>query len=888
MDFYAYVVFLALFPKKSFSDDNVKTQSYDIYMALGKDSFEPLMDNTPQYNGSVGIIFTVIEDAPSVKLKSNAKLLTIKNVTIDGTLLDESQYTVNEADQSVTVQHEFHKNTEYNISIIYTGLMQEETEDVPFGIKQNNFQGKLFYVWAVFVDVQDMMPFFERKKHRIIANITIVHPRGHKVFGNTAVMSETELEGDMVESKLSPSPPAQFPSISFIVSNIFRCEDAQPVNGIPIRVCSRENVMRDSSWALKYIPQIVSLLERFMNNSLAMHTNFNKLDLIALPGQYNVLSFWGLLTWAEYLLLPDLKRETERQFGTGGFAHELCHQWIGELVTPSNHIFEGFCAFMQYFIPSQINDLSDWKYISYMIPEIHEGLNIDADKDTQALAEPVGKLLIYRKGAPLFRMIQHAMGHDNFEKAMQKYVMKVAYTPTSDSDLWTAFQENVDNSISKIPDGVDFASIVSSWFGQPGYPVVKATRVGNDLMISQERFVRFSEDTTTKWYIPITYTTSSNIQNFEKTEPMLWLSPSEESAIIPLDSSDSWVILNNQQTGFYRVMYDDLLLENISKALQQPNFDGISEINRAQIVDDLFAFAESKKTKYSMIFEVLDYLKNEVDFLPWTATFTAFTAIFENFSRHEVMLRYKMRVHLVCLLEKLYAAVPINAPIPNDNQYYARNQAMVGKWACGLGYAPCIEDARPFFQDYNEGTFINPHVGTEAVCNVIRFSANESYFQYLLDEYKSDTVTEWWQEQLIIQMTCVPDINKIQLMLNWTLSNSSVLESTSHAVTIYSKLSKGSEEHFEQVLQFFLKNMDTILSTFGSILYMLVIRLTERFPDKDNFDQMEAWKTIPTSDTFFLDVIASFLDSNRHKLEWIKWHKDDFYSYYDLIPDSGN
>ncbi|XP_060534752.1 aminopeptidase N-like isoform X2 [Cylas formicarius] len=368
---------------------------------------------------------------------------------------------------------------------------------------------------------------------------------------------------------------------------------------------------------------------------------------------------------------------------------------------------------------------------------------------------------------------------------------------------------------------------------------------------------------------------------------MLWLSPSEQRAIIPLDSSDSWVILNNQQTGFYRVMYDDFLLENISKALQQPNFDGISEMNRAQIVNDLFSFGEGNKTKYSMIFDLLDYLKNEVDFLPWTAAFSAFLDIFNNISVYESVLMYKIRVYLVCLLEKVYTTIPINAPVPDDNQYFAMKQSTVSEWACRLGYPSCLEDARPLFEDYKHGKTINSHVKYGVLCNCVRYAANDSYFKFFVEQYvKSEDDEE--QKYIISILTCTQDSDSVQLLLNWTLNNSSVLKAINHGVEIYIDLIFSSPHDLQLTLQFIKQNIEVLVKVYGKEMYDVILNMVDRFPDKKNFDQIEDWKMPQSFDPTFHEKISKILKDSLPRLDWIKLHKDELYNYYDIIADSGN
>lgn len=81
------------------------------------------------------------------------------------------------------------------------------------------------------------------------------------------------------------------------------------------------------------------------------------------------------------------------------------------------------------------------------------------------------------------------------------------------------------------------------------------------------------------------------------------------------------------RTDYYRVNYDTELWEKLASALRTENFDGITEINRAQIVDDLFALADIKRINFTQMFDYIKFLENDVSYFPWNAAFTAFDSI---------------------------------------------------------------------------------------------------------------------------------------------------------------------------------------------------------------------------------------------------------------------
>ena len=101
--------------------------------------------------------------------------------------------------------------------------------------------------------------------------------------------------------------------------------------------------------------------------------------------------------------------------------------------------------------------------------------------------------------------------------------------------------------------------------------------------IFQKRFLLSDDDTDdNKWYVPITYTTSADPSRFTETTTKEWLTPDADLTIL-LDNEDNWIILNNQQVGYYRVNYDKTLLSKIETALKSDDLGNIDEMSRSQM-----------------------------------------------------------------------------------------------------------------------------------------------------------------------------------------------------------------------------------------------------------------------------------------------------------------
>ncbi|XP_066251432.1 aminopeptidase N-like, partial [Euwallacea similis] len=134
----------------------------------------------------------------------------------------------------------------------------------------------------------------------------------------------------------------------------------------------------------------------------------------------------------------------------------------------------------------------------------------------------------------------------------------------------------------RLIQGVTLSEVVDSWINKGGYPVLNISLNGNDLVISQQRFLYGGIKTEeTKWYVPVSFTTSSSNDNNQDTTPRGWVTPTENLVISSFAEGNDCIVVNNQQTGFYHVNYDQVLWQNLSIVLKQSNFSGIHEVNRA-------------------------------------------------------------------------------------------------------------------------------------------------------------------------------------------------------------------------------------------------------------------------------------------------------------------
>lgn len=168
---------------------------------------------------------------------------------------------------------------------------------------------------------------------------------------------------------------------------------------------------------------------------------------------------------------------------------------------------------------------------------------------------------------------------------------------------------------------------MTSWTQQKGYPFLTITRNYDtgSISVRQDRYQSYvpAQIDPSLWWIPLNYASASN-NDFSNTTAQRWLSNTVRSITISQTNewtSDDWVIFNKQETGYFRVLYDAQNYRMITKDLVDGNLSKIHLTSRSQLVDDAFNFAKTGRLDYSVVFELISYLKHEKEFVPWASAF---------------------------------------------------------------------------------------------------------------------------------------------------------------------------------------------------------------------------------------------------------------------------
>ncbi len=332
---------------------------------------------------------------------------------------------------------------------------------------------------------------------------------------------------------------------------------------LKINVITTRGKKKYANTALEDAKKVVKYFEDYFGIKYPLP----KLDLIAVPDFANgAMENWGAITFREiYLLLDEKSSTTMRRQIAEIIAHELAHQWFGDLVTMKwwNDIWlnESFATFMSYKAMDAI--FPEWKvWLEYMLYAFNSAFSTDGLKVTHPISvhvqtadeiEEIFDVISYRKGGSVLHMLEDYVGKETFREGLHIYLEKNAYRNATKFDLW--------NSIEKaaVKDGkkLDVPELMSAWVEKIGYPVVHVSAKNDLFTLKQNRFL-FSGEMEDTWPLPVHYKTQNNDK--------IILMKGYESLI--RENSD-WIKLNYGQHGLYRVIYEDSMLEKLGGLIKK-------------------------------------------------------------------------------------------------------------------------------------------------------------------------------------------------------------------------------------------------------------------------------------------------------------------------------
>ena len=349
---------------------------------------------------------------------------------------------------------------------------------------------------------REVFPCVDEPEAKATFDVTLTTERGVTVLGNMPVSSQNEQEGRLVTS-FERTPRMSSYLLAWAYGEMHR-KTATTKSGVEVNIWATP---AQKSESLEFALDIATRTIDFFDEYFGIPYPLPKSDHIALPDfSSGAMENWGLITYREIALLADPKTTSisAKRYIAMVVAHELSHQWFGNLVTMKwwNNLWlnESFANLMEYIAVDALHP--EWNiWLDYSSSETIMALRRDALDGVQAVQTEVNHpdeistlfdgAIVYAKGGRLLRMLQHYIGHEAFQTGLKSYFKKYAYQNTEGDDLWRELSA---------ASGKDITDFMNTWISQPGYPVV---HVQEDGLRQEQFFVGAHEERGRTWPIPL-------------------------------------------------------------------------------------------------------------------------------------------------------------------------------------------------------------------------------------------------------------------------------------------------------------------------------------------------------------------------------------------------
>lgn len=493
-----------------------------------------------------------------------------------------------------------------------------------------------------------------------------------------------------------------------------------------ISVWSRSEVLEEAHHSLQISPQLLGFFEGYLNVTYPLP----KMDIVALPDfAAGAMENWGLLTFKEEkMLLPEAPSAAARQSVEVVMAHELAHQWFGNLVTAAWWtdilLKEGMASYMENIGTHGLEP--DWGILEQMVLTMQAIMVSDGLTSTHPVYQPVSRpsdigqvfdSITYSKGMSVIRMMSHFLTEDTFRRGLTNYLNHFAYSVATQDDFW-AIMTQVAHEDNRLPTSVNVKNIMDTWTLQAGYPVVTVTRSedGHTATLTQERFLltgNVTEEEANRWWLPLSYT-AADAPDFNKTQPNTWMPASQTSMVLEhLPAKSDWIFLNLQGTGYFRVNYDQ---DNWARLTDQMLSDHttIEVTSRSQLLDDALNLARAGRLNYETVLGLNAYLDAEDEYVPWSTALSGLSYLEKMLTRTGSY--GNLRRYLLKLLMPLYNDVGFQDDL-NDPFLEQRKRSLAVSWACKLGHEECVTKAVEKFDLWlANNTEVSPNIKSTVYC----------------------------------------------------------------------------------------------------------------------------------------------------------------------------
>jgi alanyl aminopeptidase len=472
------------------------------------------------------------------------------------------------------------------LHIKFEGRLNSSTNVGLFNAKE----GDDSYIFSQFqpFDARRAFPCFDEPSFKAPWQITLHVKSSHTALSNAPVVSEVPEPGGMKAVRFAETKPLPTYLVAMAVGPFDLVEAGSAGRKrTRIRIIAPRGKSSEAAYAKENSARILEELENYFGTPYP----YEKLDCIAVPLLGFAMENAGLITFDQAMILVKPGEDSvQHQRGyTSLAAHEFAHQWFGGLVTPAwwddLWLNESFATWMTYKVLGRMKP--EWKSEVVEVQSRSAVMSLDSMTSARKIRQPVESEqdmadafndVTYTKGATVIHMFENWLGPEKFQSGIRLYLERHAWGNASAADFLAA--------ISAV-NGIDVAPAFSSFLNQPGAPLVSAALKCDGqprLALTQQRAVPLGSQNSSdlKWQIPV-------CARFGDTRQCALMT--DVAFELPLKRCPDWVLADDGERGYYRVLYQGDLLER----LLQENGEKLTLAERAGVLSDVEQLARLGK-----------------------------------------------------------------------------------------------------------------------------------------------------------------------------------------------------------------------------------------------------------------------------------------------------
>ena len=439
---------------------------------------------------------------------SESILLHSKGLTIQSAIIDNQPADVSfgEFDELKLSQPNL-ENGKHTIHIDFSGTITDAMHGLyPCYFTHDGVKKQLFATQFESHHAREVFPCVDEPAAKAEYDLTLITRPGITVLGNMPVKFQEE-NGDSRTTTFEKTPRMSSYLLAFVIGELHK-KSARTKSGVEVNVwatpAQNENTL---DFALDIATRSIDFYDEYFGVKYPLP----KSDHVALPDfSSGAMENWGLITYRESCLLadPELTPESSRRFIATVIAHELSHQWFGNLVTMQwwNDLWlnESFANMMEYVAIDALQP--NWHmWEDFATNEVTAALRRDSLDGVQSVQADVNHpdeistlfdpAIVYAKGGRLLVMVRKLIGEEAFRAGLKSYFEKFAYKNTVGNDLWQELES---------ASGQPIVNLMNAWISQPGLPVVSVSNSHDTATLSQERFfIGEHQPSDALWPIPL-------------------------------------------------------------------------------------------------------------------------------------------------------------------------------------------------------------------------------------------------------------------------------------------------------------------------------------------------------------------------------------------------